>query len=115
MAVDVSKFGDGGTVEKELEKANIILNRQLLPGDIKSGKHYMHPSGIRIGVPEVTRLGMRESEMKEIALFIKEVVIDKSDSARVGMDVSKFRQQFQKVQYAFENSTDAYEYIKIRT
>jgi len=33
----------------------------------------------------------------------------------VGMDVSKFRQQFQKVQYAFENSTDAYEYIKIRT
>ena len=115
LAVDVSKFGDGGTVEKELEKANIILNRQLLPGDIKSGKHYMHPSGIRIGVPEVTRLGMRESEMKEIALFIKEVVIDKSDSARVGMDVSKFRQQFQKVQYAFENSTDAYEYIKIRT
>jgi glycine hydroxymethyltransferase len=115
MAVDVSKFGDGGTVEKELEKANIILNRQLLPGDIKSGKHYMHPSGIRIGVPEVTRLGMKESEMKEIASFIKQIVIDKSDPEKVGSSVSKFRQQFQKVQYAFENSTDAYEYIKIRT
>src|SRR6478609_4702585 len=83
MAVDVSKFGDGGTIEKELEKANIILNRQLLPGDIKSGKHYMHPSGIRIGVPEVTRLGMKESEMKEIASFIKQIVIDKSDAERV--------------------------------
>ena len=115
MAVDVSKFGDGGTVEKELEKANIILNRQLLPGDIKSGKHFMHPSGIRIGVPEVTRLGMKESEMKEIASFIKQVVIDKSDSTRVRIDVTKFREQFQKVQYAFENSTDAYQYIKIRT
>ena len=115
MAVDVSKFGDGGTIEKELEKANIILNRQLLPGDIKSGKHYMHPSGIRIGVPEVTRLGMKESEMKEIASFIKQIVIDKSDAEKVGSSVFEFREQFQKVQYAFENSTDAYEYIKIRT
>ena len=115
LAVDVSKFGDGGTIEKELEKANIILNRQLLPGDIKSGKHYMHPSGVRIGVPEVTRLGMKESEMKEIASFIKEIVIDKSDPKQVANSVSAFREQFQKVQYAFENSTDAYEYIKIRT
>ena len=115
LAVDVSKFGDGGTIENELEKANIILNRQLLPGDIKSGKHYMHPSGVRIGVPEVTRLGMKESEMKEIASFIKEIVIDKSDPKQVANSVSAFREQFQKVQYAFENSTDAYEYIKIRT
>lgn len=115
LAVDVSNFGDGGTIEKELEKANIILNRQLLPGDIKSGKHYMHPSGVRIGVPEVTRLGMKESEMKEIASFIKQVVIDKSDPNKVGSAVSKFREQFQKVHYAFENATDAYKYIKIRT
>ena len=115
LAVDVSNFGDGGTIEKELEKANIILNRQLLPGDIKSGKHYMHPSGVRIGVPEVTRLGMKESEMKEIASFIKQIVIDKSDPNKVASGVSKFREQFQKVHYAFENATDAYEYIKIRT
>jgi glycine hydroxymethyltransferase len=115
LAVDVSNFGDGGTIEKELEKANISLNRQLLPGDIKSGKHYMHPSGVRIGVPEVTRLGMKESEMKEIASFIKQIVIDKSDPNKVGSAVSKFREQFQKVHYAFENATDAYEYIKIRT
>lgn len=115
LAVDVSNFGDGGTIEKELEKANIILNRQLLPGDIKSGKHYMHPSGVRIGVPEVTRLGMKESEMKEIASFIKQIVIDKSDPNKVGSAVSKFREQFQKVHYAFENATDAYEYIKIRS
>ena len=114
LAVDVSNFGDGGTIEKELEKANIILNRQLLPGDIKSGKHYKHPSGVRIGVPEVTRLGMKESEMKEIASFIKQIVIDKSDPNKVAGDVSKFREQFQKVHYAFENVTDAYEYIKIR-
>src|SRR6186997_2515558 len=114
LAESLANFGDGGTIEKELEKANIILNRQLLPGDIKSGKHYMHPSGVRIGVPEVTRLGMKESEMKEIASFIKQIVIDKSDLNKVGSAVSKFREQYQKVHYAFENSTDAYKYIKIR-
>ena len=113
MAVDVSKFGDGGTIEKELEKANIILNRQLLPGDIKSGKHYMHPSGIRIGVPEVTRLGMKESEMKEVANFIKRVVIDKQDPLSIANDVTEFRKQFQKIHYAFDNAVDAYEYIDV--
>src|SRR4026208_28014 len=113
LAVDVSNFGDGGTIEKELEKANIILNRQLLPGDIKAGRHYMHPSGIRIGVPETTRLGMKESEMKEIASFIKHVVVDMHDPKIVAKNVSDFRKQFQKVQYAFDNTLGAYEYINL--
>src|ERR687894_786940 len=113
IAVDVSMFDDGGTVEKDLEKANIILNRQLLPGDIKLGKHYMHPSGIRIGVPEVTRLGMKEGEMKEIANFIKRVVVDKQEPAMIAKDVVEFRKQFQQVQYAFDNAVKAYEYISL--
>ena len=114
IAVDVSKFGDGGAIEKELEKANIILNRQLLPGDIKAGRHYMHPSGVRIGVPEVTRLGMKESEMNVIASFIKRVVIDKVDPMRIAKDVSEFRKNFQKVHYAFEDHMSAYEYVNFR-
>jgi glycine hydroxymethyltransferase len=113
IAVDVTKFGDGGNIEKDLEKAGIILNRQLLPGDIKAGRHYMHPGGVRIGVPEVTRLGMKESEMKEIANFIKRVVVDKQDQARVAKDVEEFRKRFQTVQYAFENAVKAYEYISL--
>jgi glycine hydroxymethyltransferase len=113
IAVDVSKFGDGGSVEKNLEKANIILNRQLLPGDIKAGRHYMHPSGVRIGVPETTRLGMKQSEMKEIAHFIKRVVVDLQDPRIVAKDVADFRKQFQKVQYAFDNTLGAYEYINL--
>jgi glycine hydroxymethyltransferase len=113
LAVDVSKFGDGGTIERDLENANIILNRQLLPGDIKAGRHYMHPSGIRIGVPEITRLGMKESEMKEVANFIKRVVIDKQDPLSIANDVTDFRKQFQKINYAFDNAVDAYEYIDV--
>jgi glycine hydroxymethyltransferase len=114
IAVDVSKFGDGGTIEQELEKANIILNRQLLPGDIKAGKHYMHPSGVRIGVPEVTRLGMKKGDMETIAAFIKRVVIDKVDPTQVAKDVSAFRKDFQKVHYAFDNTMLAHEYVRFR-
>jgi glycine hydroxymethyltransferase len=113
LAVDVSKYGDGGNIEKDLEKCNIILNRQLLPGDIKAGRNYLHPSGIRIGVPEVTRLGMKENEMDEIATFIKKIVIDKQDISKILQDVIEFRKRFQKVQYAFDNETSAYEYIQL--
>ena len=115
IAVDVTRFGDGGTIEKDLEKAGIILNRQLLPGDIKAGRHYMHPGGVRIGVPETTRLGMKEGEMKEIAKFIKRVVVDKDDASKVARDVAEFRKQFQKVQYAFDSAIGAYEYISLTT
>src|ERR671927_405061 len=95
------------------EKANIILNRQLLPGDIKAGRHYMHPSGVRIGVPETTRLGMKQGEMKEIANFIKRVVVNMQDPNIVAKDVADFRKQFQKVQYTFDNTLGAYEYINL--
>ena len=45
-------------VEKQkhvLEKANIIVNRQLIPGDIKAGRNYFRPSGKRLGVSEIPR------------------------------------------------------------
>jgi glycine hydroxymethyltransferase len=113
LAVDVSNYGDGGTIEKDLEKCNIILNRQLLPGDIKEGRNYFHPSGIRIGVPEVTRLGMKEDEMQEIATLIKKIVIDKQDNAKVLQNVTEFKKNFQKVHYAFDNETSAYQYIQL--
>ncbi|HEY7506880.1 MAG TPA: serine hydroxymethyltransferase [Nitrososphaera sp.] len=113
IAVDVTKFGDGGTIEKDLEQAGIILNRQLLPGDIKAGRHYMHPGGVRIGVPEVTRLGMNEGEMNDIANFIKRVVVDKQDTAKIAAEVEEFRKQFQNVQYAFDNTLKAYEYVSL--
>ncbi|MBI2127035.1 MAG: aminotransferase class I/II-fold pyridoxal phosphate-dependent enzyme, partial [Thaumarchaeota archaeon] len=114
IALDISKYGDGGTLEKELEKANIIANRQLLPGDIQAGRHYMHPGGLRFGTQEVTRLGMKESEMQEIADFVIRIIAKKEEPARVKKDVLQFRKDFQKVHYAFETTRDAYSYIKIR-
>jgi glycine hydroxymethyltransferase len=114
IAVDTTKYGLGGDIERALEKANIIVNRQLLPGDIQAGRHYQNPGGIRLGVSEITRLGMSRSQMAEIAEFIKRVVVDKEPPEKVKTDVALFRKDFQKVHYAFETARAAYEYIKIR-
>jgi glycine hydroxymethyltransferase len=114
ILIDITKQGDGGTIEKELEKANIIINRNLLPWDIKEGRHFMHPGGIRLGTSELTRLGMRETEMVEVAEFIKRVIIDKENPEKVKKDVIEFRKDYQKVHYCFENAVEAYKYIKIR-
>ena len=97
-----------------MEKANIIVNRQLIPGDLKAKRHYMHPGGIRLGSSEVTRLGMKESEMQQIASFIKQIVIDGKDAKVVAGQVTEFRKNFQKTQYCFDNKLGAYEYVKLR-
>lgn len=114
IAVDVTKYGLGGDMEKSLEAANIIVNRQLLPGDIQAGRHYTNPGGIRIGTSEITRLGMKETHMSEVAELIKRIVIDKEDPMKVKSDVVAFRKDFQKVHYCFESAKKAYEYIRIR-
>ncbi len=114
LLIDITKHGDGGSIESELEKANIIINRNLLPWDIKEGRHFMHPGGIRLGTSEITRLGMKESEMEEIAEFIKRVIIDKEAAENVRNDVRGFRRDYEKVHYCFESATNAYEYVKIR-
>ncbi len=115
VAIDVTKYGDGGTLEKELERANIIVNRQLIPGDVKAGRHYMHPGGLRVGTSEVTRLGMGPSEMKEIARLMARVIMKKSSTTEVREDVIELRRAFQKVQYAFETALPAYKYVKVRS
>lgn len=114
ILVDITQQGDGGTIEETLEKANIIINRNLLPWDIKEGRHFMHPGGIRLGASEITRLGMKEHEMTEIAEFIKRVIIDKENLDKVKKDVTEFRKDYQKVHYCFEDAAEAYKYIKLR-
>ncbi|MBM3895748.1 MAG: serine hydroxymethyltransferase [Thaumarchaeota archaeon] len=114
IAVNVLDYSDGGKVEVDLEKANIIVNRQLIPGDIKAGRNYYHPGGIRLGVSELTRLGMREAEMRDVAEFIKQVVIEKRDPKKLAPKIKFFRKDFQKVQYCFDKKLGAYEYVKLR-
>lgn len=71
MIVDARPFEcDGAETEKRLARAGLIANRNTIPGDIKP----LHPSGIRIGTPAVTTRGMKEKEMKTLALLIHEAL-----------------------------------------
>ena len=116
IVVDITNFekniGLGGDIEKLLEKANIILNRNLLPYDIAEGRHYQNPGGLRIGTSEVTRLGMGKSEMIDIAEFIKKVIIDKEAPNKIKSEIAEFKQEFQEIKYCFQSPNSAYEYLK---
>jgi len=101
VAVDVSKLGGGDKVAKILEKAGILTNKTLLPWDTDK------PSGIRIGVQEVTRLGMKEDEMDIIAELISRAI---KEPKKVRKEVSEFKRKFRTVKFAFEESP-AYEVI----
>jgi len=106
IAMDVSKIGKASVMAKDLERNNIILNKNLLPWDDVNRSD--DPSGIRIGTQEITRRGLKESHMGEVADYIKKVVVDGKD---VKEDVSEFISQYNKVHYAFKED-EAYKYIE---
>ncbi|MBD3191509.1 MAG: serine hydroxymethyltransferase [Candidatus Heimdallarchaeota archaeon] len=114
ILVDISpleeKAGLGKDIEEDLEEADIILNRNLLPWDMFEGRHYMNPGGIRLGTSEITRLGMKENEMKQIAKFIRRVVIDREEPKKVAKEVNDFREEYQTIHYCFTAEEQAYKY-----
>jgi glycine hydroxymethyltransferase len=72
VLVDVSPLGlTGKQAEHALRQCFITLNRNAIPFD-KNGAWYT--SGIRLGTPALTTLGMGTNEMKRIASFIVDVL-----------------------------------------
>ena len=75
MLINVSGFGlTGRQAEAAMTACGVTLNRNSLPFD-PNGAWWT--SGLRIGTPATTTLGMGENEMKEIARIIK-LVLDNS-------------------------------------
>lgn len=103
VAVDVTKYTDGGAMEKLLESQNIIVNRQLIPGDLQAGRHYTNPGGIRLGVAELTRLGMGKGEMAEVAEIIH-IAMTGEKKREMVVRIGEMRKEFQSVKYSFAES-----------
>ncbi len=102
VLVDVRRYGGGAKVAALLEEANIIVNKNLLPYDPPDA--IKNPSGLRLGVQEMTRYGMKESEMEVIAEFMRKVVIDRKDPREVAKEVEEFRKQYSEVEYTFKSN-----------
>lgn len=81
---------DGKTAETLLEEAGILANRNSLPSDTKP----FNPTGIRLGTPALTSRGFKEKEMKLIAQWFKEVLIEKKEPLLVNKEIKKLCQRF---------------------
>ena len=74
MLIDLrTKFPDvtGRMAEKELEKAEITLNKNMVPFDTRSP---FKTSGVRVGTPAITSRGFVEKDMTEIVELIDTVL-----------------------------------------
>jgi glycine hydroxymethyltransferase len=101
--------GKGREAAKTLEKAGIITNMNTIPGDTDP----MNPSGLRLGTPELTHVGMKKEEMKEIASFYDRVLQKKEDPIKVKEDVKTFRADFQEIHYCFKDGFRGYDYKEL--
>lgn len=97
---DVRAFGGGLKVAQQLERANIITNKNLLPTDLP--EDWDRPGGLRMGTIEVTRFGMGPAEMTRIAELIARVVVRGENPAAVKPDALALRSGFQRLYYCFE-------------
>jgi glycine hydroxymethyltransferase len=110
IAVDIHNFGGGKKIAQDLEDANIIVNKNLLPYDDQSSKD--DPSGLRIGFQDVTRRGFREGDIKHLCDLMLDVIKGKRKPARVKEDVLSFKKEFNQVKYGFQNVEEALTYIR---
>ncbi|PSL33502.1 glycine hydroxymethyltransferase [Chitinophaga ginsengisoli] len=95
MLIDLrNKNISGKKAEQVLVKADITVNKNMVPFDDKSA---FVTSGIRIGVPAITTRGMKEEHMQQVVSWIDELLMDADNEAlitKVRGSVNDFMKQF---------------------
>ncbi len=92
VLIRIDRFDNGMDIARRLEDNNIVTNYQALPDDAT----FLEPSGIRMGVQEMTRFGMIEKDFDMLAGFLAEVVIE---NRSVKAKVKEYRQNFMEMKY----------------
>ena len=107
LAINVSNIRSASDIARDLANNDVILNKNLLPGDDVNDSD--NPSGLRIGTQEITRRGLKEKEMDEVAEFIKRVAVDKEN---IKDEVREFMDQYTTVHYSFSQN-EGYRFHKL--
>ncbi len=81
LLIDLRNKGiSGKKSENALVKADITINKNMVPFDDKSP---FVTSGIRVGVPAITTRGLKEGDMSQIVTWIDRVLMSPDDEALV--------------------------------
>lgn len=110
IVLDVRKYGGGKRVAENLEQANIIVNKNILPYDDQNDKE--NPSGIRIGFQDVTRRGFMKGDVEHLCYLILEVIVGKKKPSEVKEETIELRRNFVGIKYGFESVKEAIKYSK---
>lgn len=93
MLLDLQNFGiTGKELEHRLDEVHITANKNAVPNDPASP---FVTSGLRVGTPAVTSRGFGEEEMKRIAVWMKEVIVNFEESReRITKEVVEVCERF---------------------
>jgi len=108
VMLDLTNFGGGAKNVDYLQAANILCSAQSIPIDFERGTSR---SGLRIGTQELTRIGMKEIDMNDVAKFYKRVLIDQDLPKNTKKDVAEFVSKYNKLSFSFDNGINPYKYI----
>ena len=81
----------GAEAQDRLEIAGITVNKNSIPFDPNPP---FKPSGLRLGTPAITTRGMKESEIKLIASWINDVIVNKNNCQKVRQEIKQLCQKF---------------------
>ncbi len=109
VAVRVEREGGGADAARRLSESGIIANKNLLPGD-RSPKS---PGGVRLGTPEVTRLGMGPKEMVRIAELFDELLHQGRSTADIRAGAEELKRGFTTLKFCFGAGEAAYRYYDL--
>ena len=85
-------YARGPELARRLEENNIIVNYQALPDD----EGFSASSGLRLGVQEMTRFGMKEEDFQELAGYMANVILRNRPTKE---EIIRFRSPFTQMQY----------------
>lgn len=95
MLLDLrNKNISGKKAEQVLGKADITVNKNMVPYDDKSA---FITSGIRLGVPAITTRGLQEEHMEKVVDFIDRALLKADDEGAleiIAHEVNSFMKQF---------------------
>lgn len=95
FAVLAARYGGGQRAARRMRAANLLACGIGLPAAAVDGD----VNGLRLGTPEVARLGMTETDMPQLASFISRGLDPGTDPATVAPEVTRWRRQFTGVHF----------------